>query len=65
MSEGIRDDKGITVVGWRDANKVGDVGRTRRARLVLETLVVGLDLVAIDADLYLGGEGDVGARIGW
>lgn len=64
MGEGIRDDEVIAVISRRYADKVGDVCGASRARLVLEALVIRLDLVAIDADLDLRGESDVGAGIG-
>ena len=42
--------------------KVRDVSRIRRSRFILETLEVGLDLVAIDLDLDLGRERNLGPR---
>lgn len=64
VGEGIRDDEGVAVVCRREAGKLGDVYRARGAGLVLEALVVRPDLVAVEAHLDLGGEGDVGAGMG-
>lgn len=49
------------MIGDLGAYKVGDVGRTCRARLVLETFVVCFYFLIVDLDFDLGGEGDIKA----
>jgi hypothetical protein len=64
VRQGICDNEGVAVVGWRQVNEIGNVSGTRRTGLVLQAFVVCLDLVVVDAHFDLSGEGDVEARKG-
>jgi hypothetical protein len=59
LCQGVGDDEVVAIVGRTRAHLVSYICGSGRAWLVLQALVVGLDLVPIDAHLNLRGEGDV------
>lgn len=63
VRERIGDDDTVAIVGRRGSKKRGDISWPGGSRFIFQALVVGLDLVLIDAHLDLARKSYVQARI--